>query len=160
MNLSQCLEPVLRLLSSCQLHELCMKDCRLLEKWTNKEESLQRLTSALAAHPTLHTLSLAHNRIARLVPVLAQLFSGPPLCALRRLDLSSNFIQPGELLELSERLKALRPAHRITLDLRRNPGDRDPRTWNSAVRGLAGCCHLLLEGWTSTDTLVDHVSIM
>ncbi|KAJ0032681.1 hypothetical protein NQD34_002762 [Periophthalmus magnuspinnatus] len=159
VNLSDCLEHVLLLLRCCQLHELCLKDCRLLEKWNDKEDSLQQLTSTLAAHKTLQSLSLAHNRIARHVPVLAQLFSAPD-SALQRLDLSSNFIQPEELLEFSKRLKALRPGRRITLDLRRNPGDRDPHTWSVAVSSLALCCHLLLEGWKSTDSMVDHISNM
>ncbi|XP_033821106.2 uncharacterized protein lrrc41 [Periophthalmus magnuspinnatus] len=159
VNLSDCLEHVLLLLRCCQLHELCLKDCRLLEKWNDKEDSLQQLTSTLAAHKTLQSLSLAHNRIARHVPVLAQLFSAPD-SALQRLDLSSNFIQPEELLEFSKRLRALRPGRRITLDLRRNPGDRDPHTWSVAVSSLALCCHLLLEGWKSTDSMVDHISNM
>ncbi|XP_072295305.1 uncharacterized protein lrrc41 [Eucyclogobius newberryi] len=160
MNLSDCLEQILQLLSRCQLQELSMKDCRLLENWSNKEESLQRLTTALAAHRTLHTLSLAHNRIARQVPVLAQLFSGASHGALQRLDLSSNFIQPGELLEFSERVRALRPGRRIVLDLRTNPGDRDPHTWSAAVSNLVSCCRLLLKSWTSTDPMVDHISNM
>ncbi|KAJ0065579.1 hypothetical protein NL108_013481, partial [Boleophthalmus pectinirostris] len=86
VNLSDCLEHILLLLRHCQLHELCLKDCRLMEKWNNKEDSLQRLITALAAHNTLQSLSLAHNRIARHVPVLAQLFSAPR-SVLQRLDL-------------------------------------------------------------------------
>lgn len=160
VNLSDSLEQILLLLKRCQLHNLNLKDCRLLEKWTNKEESLERLTIALANHRSLTTLGLAHNRIARHVPVLAQLFSGGPGTSLERVDLSSNFIQPVELLEFSHRLGALMPKRRLTLDLRRNPGDRDPDGWSVAVSSLAPYCHLLLKGWSSTDTMVDHISNM
>ncbi|KAK7889006.1 hypothetical protein WMY93_024566 [Mugilogobius chulae] len=160
MNLSDCLLDVLQLLSRCQLQELQLKDCRLLEKWSNKEKSLHRLSTALSEHKTLNTLSLAHNRIARHVPVLAQLFSDDPHSALQHLDLSSNFIQPGELLEFSQRLQVLRPSRRITLDLRKNPGDRDTHTWSLALSSLAPFCRLLVEDWTSTNTMADHISNM
>uniref|UniRef100_A0A8C6UND0 Leucine-rich repeat-containing protein 41 n=1 Tax=Neogobius melanostomus TaxID=47308 RepID=A0A8C6UND0_9GOBI len=160
VNLSDSLEYILLLLKRCRLIDLCLKDCRLLEKWTNKEESLERLTTALSNHRSLRWLGLAHNRIAKHVPVLAQLFSGFPNSSLERVDLSSNFIQPGELLEFSRRVGALRPNRRLTLDLRRNPGDRDPDSWRSAVSSLAPYCNLQLQGWSSTDTMVDHVSNM
>lgn len=160
MNLLDCLPHIVHLLQQCQLQELCLNDCRLLEKWTNKEEGLRQLVSALTAVASLHTLSLAQNRIARYVPVLAQLFSGPSLSALKRLDLSLNFIQPAELLEFSHRLSTHRPPHRLTLDLRKNPGDRDPDMWTSALNALKPFCLVLLERWKSTDTMVDHISNM
>lgn len=45
--------------------DLQFKDCRLLEKWSNKEESLQQLVAALKAVASLHTLSLAQNRLGK-----------------------------------------------------------------------------------------------
>lgn len=74
--------------------------------------------------------------------------------------LSSNFIQPPELLQFAERLATLAPPQRLVLDLRMNPGDRDPDTWTTALRRLDPLAVLLLNGWRSTDTMVDHVSNM
>lgn len=45
--------------------ELQLKDCRLLEKWSNKEESFQQLVAAVRAATSLHTLGLAHNRLGK-----------------------------------------------------------------------------------------------
>lgn len=45
--------------------DLQFKDCRLLEKWSNKEESLQQLVAALKEVASLHTLSLAQNRLGK-----------------------------------------------------------------------------------------------
>lgn len=73
---------------------------------------------------------------------------------------SSNFIQPVELLAFTRRLKTNCPPHRLTLDLRKNPGDRDPDTWNAALEKLRPFCVVVVEGWKSTDTMVDHVSNM
>lgn len=73
---------------------------------------------------------------------------------------SSNFIQPAELLEFAKRLRTHPPPHRLTLDLRKNPGDRDPDTWNTALTRLRPFCVLLVEGWNSTDTMADHISNM
>ncbi|XP_070817188.1 leucine-rich repeat-containing protein 41 isoform X2 [Chaetodon trifascialis] len=160
MKLSDCLPEILNLLKDCKLEELCFNDCRLLEKWSNKEESLQHLVAALKAVPSLHTLSLAQNRLAKNVCVLAELFSGGSASSVNRLDLSSNFIQPSELMEFAERLKRHHPPHHLTLDLRKNPGDRDPDTWNAAMKGLRPFCVLLFEGWISTDTMADHISNM
>ncbi|XP_026201412.1 leucine-rich repeat-containing protein 41 isoform X2 [Anabas testudineus] len=64
MKLSDCLPEILHLLSNCKLEELRFNDCRLLEKWSNKEESLNQLVAALKMVPCLQTLSLAQNRIA------------------------------------------------------------------------------------------------
>lgn len=73
---------------------------------------------------------------------------------------SSNFIQPAELLEFAKRLRTRRPPHSLTLDLRKNPGVRDPDLWNAAVEELRPVCDLLLEGWISTNTMADHISNM
>lgn len=97
---------------------------------------------------------------AKNVCVLAELFSGPSPSSVKRLDISSNFIQAAELLEFSKALRTHCPPHRLTLDLRKNPGDRDPDTWSSALRGLWPLCVLLVEGWKSTDTMADHISNM
>ncbi|XP_068563898.1 uncharacterized protein lrrc41 isoform X1 [Cebidichthys violaceus] len=160
LKLSDCLPEILNLLRDCKLEELRFNDCRLVERWSNKEESLQRLVAALKAVPSLHTLSLAQNRLAKNVCVLAELFSGPSPSSVKRLDISSNFIQPAELLEFAKRLRTHRPPHRLTLDLRVNPGDRDPDTWNAALKTLRPFCVLLVKGWSSTDTMADHISNM
>ncbi|XP_039984996.1 uncharacterized protein lrrc41 isoform X2 [Xiphias gladius] len=160
MKLSDCLPEILNLLRDCKLEELWCNDCRLLEKWSDKEGSLQQLVAALKTVPSLHTLSLAQNRLAKNVCVLAELFSGSSPSSVKRLDISSNFIQPTELLEFAERLRTHPPPHRLTLDLRKNPGDRDPDTWNTALKRLRPYCVLLVEGWKSTDTMVDHISNM
>ncbi|KAE8293865.1 hypothetical protein D5F01_LYC06806 [Larimichthys crocea] len=158
MKLSDCHPAILNLLRDCRLEELRVNDCRLLERCSNKEESLQQLVCALKTLPSLHTLSLAQNRLAKNVSVLAELFSGGSPSSVRRLDISSNFIQPADLLEFAERLRTHRPPHQLTLDLRKNPGDRDPDTWNAAMQRLSPFCVLLVEGWISTDTMADHIS--
>ncbi|KAF1386025.1 hypothetical protein PFLUV_G00113870 [Perca fluviatilis] len=160
MKLSDCLPEILNLLRDCKLEELRFNDCRLLEKWSDKEENLQQLVAALKTVPSLHTLSLAQNRLAKNVCVLAELFSGPSPSSVKRLDISSNFIQPAELLEFAKRLRTHPPLNRLTLDLRKNPGDRDPDTWNAALKRLRPFCVLLVEGWNSTDTMADHISNM
>lgn len=45
------------------LSELHLNDCRLLEKCSDKEQSLQQLVSAVKTLSSLHTLSLAQNRL-------------------------------------------------------------------------------------------------
>ncbi|XP_010755155.3 uncharacterized protein lrrc41 [Larimichthys crocea] len=160
MKLSDCHPAILNLLRDCRLEELRVNDCRLLERCSNKEESLQQLVCALKTLPSLHRLSLAQNRLAKNVSVLAELFSGGSPSSVRRLDISSNFIQPADLLEFAERLRTHRPPHQLTLDLRKNPGDRDPDTWNAAMQRLSPFCVLLVEGWISTDTMADHISNM
>lgn len=47
------------------LSELRFNDCRLLEKWSDKEESLQQLVAGLKTMPSLRTLSLAQNRLGK-----------------------------------------------------------------------------------------------
>ncbi|KAF3691374.1 Leucine-rich repeat-containing protein 41 [Channa argus] len=160
MNLSDCLPEILHLLSNLQLEELLLNDCRLLERWNDKEENLKQLVATLKTVSSLHTLSLAQNRLAKNVCVLTQLFSGSSPSSLKRLDISSNFIQPAELLEFAEKLMTHHPQHRLILDLRKNPGDRDPNTWKTALKKLHPFCLVLFEGWKSTDTMVDHVSNM
>ncbi|CAB1417782.1 unnamed protein product [Pleuronectes platessa] len=160
LNLSDCLPDILNLLRNCQLEELWCNDCRLLEKCSDKEEALQQLVSALRTVPSLHTLSLAQNRLTKNVCVLSELFSGSSPSSVKRLNISYNFIQPAELLEFAHRLRTHRPPQQLTLDLRMNPGDRDPDTWNAALNLLRPLCVLLLERWKSTDTMVDHISNM
>ncbi|XP_042361167.1 uncharacterized protein LOC121956837 [Plectropomus leopardus] len=160
MNLSDCLPNILELLRDCKLEELWLKDCRLLERLSSKEESLQKLVAALKMVPSLQLLSLAQNRLARNVFVLAELFSGSSPSSLKHLDISSNFIHPAELLEFAERLRTHHPADRLTLDLRRNLGDRDPDTWNTALKMLQPFCVLLVNGWNSTNTMADYISNM
>lgn len=48
------------------LPELHLNDCRLLETWTDKEACLLQLVSALKSLSSLHTLSLAQNRLGKL----------------------------------------------------------------------------------------------
>ncbi|KAM7012317.1 uncharacterized protein lrrc41 [Tautogolabrus adspersus] len=160
MKLSDCLPEILNLLKVCKLEELRLNDCRLLEKWSDKEESLRQLVTAVKKVPSLHTLSLAQNRLARNVCVLSELFSGSSPSSVSRLNISSNFIQPAELLEFAETLKTHRPPHRLTLDLRKNPGDRDPDTWDTALKRLRPFGVVLVEGWVSTHTMADHISNM
>ncbi|KAM9386348.1 leucine-rich repeat-containing protein 41 [Pholidichthys leucotaenia] len=159
MKLCDCHPEILNLLRNCQLEELQFRDCRLLETCPHKEETLQQLVAALKKVPTLHKLSLPLNRIAKNVCVLAELFSRPSPSSVKQLDISSNFIQAAELLEFAERLRKCRPPHMLTLDLRYNPGDRDPNTWKTALDRL-GLFSLLVKGWKSTDSMVDHVSNM
>ncbi|XP_026179046.1 uncharacterized protein lrrc41 isoform X2 [Mastacembelus armatus] len=153
MKLSDSLPEIINLLTNCKLEELHFNDCRLLEKWSNKKENLQQLVVALKAVPSLHTLSLAQNRLAKNVSVLAELFSGSSPSTVKRLNISSNYIQPAELLEFAETLRNHHPPHQLILDLRKNPGDRDPDTWNTALMRLRPFCGLLVEGWKSTDTM-------
>ncbi|KAM8874841.1 DNA repair and recombination protein RAD54-like isoform 3-T3 [Spinachia spinachia] len=160
LKLSDCLPEILNLLRDSKLEELRFNDCRLLEQWSNKEESLRRLVDALKAVPSLHVLSLAQNRLTKNVCVVSELFSGPGQSNVKRLDVSSNFIQPAELLEFAKRLRTQPPSNRLTLDLRFNPGDRDPDTWNAALKRLRPFCVLLVKGWSSTDTMADHISNM
>ncbi|XP_072246372.1 uncharacterized protein lrrc41 isoform X2 [Leuresthes tenuis] len=160
MKLSDCLPEILDLLKACRLEELRFSDCRLLESCSDKEESLLQLVAALKKVPSLHTLSLAQNRLAKNVSVLAELFLGSSPSSVQRLDISSNFIQPAEMLEFAMRLRTHRPPHRLILDLRKNPADRDPDTWNTALQRLRPFSVLLHEGWKSTGTMVDHMSNM
>ncbi|XP_038132388.1 leucine-rich repeat-containing protein 41 isoform X2 [Cyprinodon tularosa] len=159
IKLCDCLPDVLKLLRGCRLEELRLTDCRLLEKCGDPGGSLVELVSALKI-PSLHSLGLAQNRLAKNVCELAELFCGASQSSLRLLDIRSNFIQPADLLRFADRLRVHRPPHRLTLDLRKNPGDRDPETWSAALQSLQPFSHPLVEGWSSTDTMADHVSNM
>ncbi|KAM6922008.1 leucine-rich repeat-containing protein 41 [Xenentodon cancila] len=160
MKLSDCLPDILNLLKDCELEELRLSDCRLLENCTDKDRSLQQLVDALKMLPSLHTLSLAQNRIAKSVCVLAGLFSGPSPSSVKRLDISANFIQPAELLQFSKMLASLASPRGLVLDLRKNPMDRDPDAWTAALQRLELVATLQVEGWKSTNMMVDHVSNM
>ena len=81
------------------------------------------------------------------------------LTCLLTLD-SSNFIQPAELLELGQRLQTHPPQQRLTLDLRKNPWDRDRETWHDALRTLRPLCDFQTDGWKSRNTMADHISKM
>ncbi|KAM8887759.1 uncharacterized protein lrrc41 [Synchiropus picturatus] len=87
LNLSNCLPEILQLLKHARLQELHLVDCRLLERCGNKQEFLKQLVEILRSMSSLHTLSLAHNRIAANVCVLAELFSGSSPSSVRKLDI-------------------------------------------------------------------------
>ncbi|XP_028300460.1 uncharacterized protein lrrc41 isoform X2 [Gouania willdenowi] len=173
MKLSDCLGDIVLFLRVCKLENLELNDCRLLEQCNDKEVFMQQLVEALKALPSLHSLSLSNNRLTKYVCVLTQLFSGPSPSSVKHLNIrrphvhltdvfsnSSNFIQPAEMLEFAVKLKAHRPPHPLTLQLMKNPGDRDPDTWNSALKMLSSFCELQVEVWRSTDTMVDHIGNM
>ncbi|XP_075997699.1 leucine-rich repeat-containing protein 41 isoform X2 [Genypterus blacodes] len=160
LNLSHCLPDILNLLKDCNLEELWLKDCRLFERCNNKEESLQELVEALRRLPSLLSLSLAQNRLAKSVAVLAELFSTSPPSTLTQLDISGNFIQAAELLEFTRCMEAHRPPRSLTVDLRQNPWDRNVKMWNVALERLYPVCNILVDGWKSRDTMADHLSNM
>ncbi|CAL8256003.1 unnamed protein product [Merluccius merluccius] len=160
INLADCHQDILKLLRNCMLEELSLKDCRLLEKCSDRESYLQQLMDSLKQVRSLHSLCLSQNRLAKSAPALAELFTGSPSSAVKRLDISSNFIQPAELLELGQRLQTHPPQQRLTLDLRKNPWDRDRETWHDALRTLRPLCDFLTDGWKSRNTMADHISNM
>ncbi|XP_013863537.1 leucine-rich repeat-containing protein 41 [Austrofundulus limnaeus] len=160
VKLCDCLPEVLNILRTFKLEELTLNDCRLLEKCSNEEERLLQLVAAFKQIPSLLKLSVAQNRLAKNVCILAELFSGPGPSSVKHLNISSNFILPPYLLEFAESLRAHPPACRLILDLRQNPADRDFGTWTRAVQRLQPIALLLTERWKSTDMMVDHVSNM
>uniref|UniRef100_A0A1A7XTI1 Leucine-rich repeat-containing protein 41 n=1 Tax=Iconisemion striatum TaxID=60296 RepID=A0A1A7XTI1_9TELE len=160
MKLCGCLPEILNLLTGCKLEELQLSDCRLLENCVNQEDSVQQLVAALKVVPSLCKLSLAQNRLTKSVCILAHLFSGSSESPIKHLDISSNFILPADLLEFAKRLRSHSPLQALTLDLRKNPADRDLDTWNKALQRLHPFRLILDNGWKSTDTMVDHVSNM
>ncbi|KAK0137485.1 Leucine-rich repeat-containing protein 41 [Merluccius polli] len=160
INLADCHQDILNLLRNCMLEELSLKDCRLLEKCSDRESYLQQLMDSLKKVRSLRSLCLSQNRLAKSAPALAELFTGSPSSAVKRLDISSNFIQPAELLELGQRLQTHPPQQRLTLDLRKNPWDRDRETWHDALRTLRPLCDFLTDGWKSRNTMADHISNM
>ncbi|CAL8307273.1 unnamed protein product [Lota lota] len=162
LNLADCHQDILNLLRNCMLEELSLKDCRLLEKCSDRESFLQQLIDSLKQVRSLQSLGLSQNRLAKSAPTLAELFTGSPSSAVKRLDLRqvSNFIQPAELLELGQRLRTHPPPQRLTLDLRRNPWDRDREMWHDALRTLRPLCDFMTDGWKSRNTMADHISNM
>ncbi|XP_077390459.1 uncharacterized protein lrrc41 [Festucalex cinctus] len=160
LNLSDCLEEIVKLLSVCKLEELHLADCRLLELAADKAASLRQLTDALKTQPSLRKLNLSHNRLAKHVHVLAQLFSGPAAGSLEYLHIGANFIQPADLLLFADALISHPPPRRLTLDLTTNPGDRDAGTWKAALAKLRPFCHLLTNAWNSRNVMADYVSVM
>uniref|UniRef100_A0A1A8I0S1 Leucine-rich repeat-containing protein 41 n=1 Tax=Nothobranchius kuhntae TaxID=321403 RepID=A0A1A8I0S1_NOTKU len=160
MKLCGCLPEILNLLRACKLEELRLGDCRLLENCVKQEESVQQLVAALKMVPSLCKLSLAQNRLSKSVCVLAHLFSGSSQSPIKHLDISSNFILPADMLEFAKTLRSLSPLQGLTLDLRKNPADRDLDTWNKALQRLRPFRLILDNGWKSTDTMLDHVSNM
>ncbi|XP_056132717.1 uncharacterized protein lrrc41 [Lampris incognitus] len=160
LNLASCLPEILGLLENCMLEELSFRDCRLLEKCSDKKSCLWQLVVSLKRVSSLRSLSLSQNRLAKNVPTVVELFTGPSPSAVKKLDISSNFIQPNELLELGRQLEKHRPAQRVTLDLRKNPWDQDKEVWQAALSSLCPFCNILTDGWTSRDTMADHISNM
>lgn len=73
---------------------------------------------------------------------------------------SSNFIQPADLMDFAKRFPKGPRSQPLTLDLSRNPWDRDSDTWNTALEELSTACHIQVEGWTSTNTMADYISNM
>ncbi|XP_030228829.1 uncharacterized protein lrrc41 isoform X1 [Gadus morhua] len=160
LNLADCHQDILNLLRNCMLEELSLKDCRLLERCSDRESYLQQFIDSLKQVRSLRSLDLSQNRLAKSAPTLAELFTGSPASAVKRLDISSNFIQPAELLELGQRLQTHPPQQRLTLDLRKNPWDRDRETWHDALRTLRPLCDFQTDGWKSRNTMADHISNM
>ncbi|XP_029905788.1 uncharacterized protein lrrc41 [Myripristis murdjan] len=160
VQLADCLPQIQTLLSSCTLEELWLRDCRLLEKCSSKASCLQQLVDSVKRSSSLRSFSLAQNRLAESVAVLSELFTGPAPSQLTKLDISSNFIQPADLLHFTWLLEKNRPPQRVTLDLRRNPSDRDPELWCTALSRLRLVCDFLVNEWTLTDPMADHVSNM
>ncbi|XP_061635145.1 uncharacterized protein lrrc41 isoform X2 [Phyllopteryx taeniolatus] len=160
LNLSDCLEEIVKVLRVCKLEELELHACRLLECAVDKAESLRQLVDALKALPSLRKLTLSLNRLAKHVHVLAGLFSRPAPSSLEYLNVRANFIQPADLQVFAEALRSHPPLSKLTLDVTDNPGDRDADTWNAALNKLRPFCHLRTNWWNSRNAMADHVSNM
>ncbi|XP_026880729.2 leucine-rich repeat-containing protein 41 isoform X1 [Electrophorus electricus] len=160
MSLADCHQEIIHLLENSSLQELSLKDCRLLEKCAEKKAFLALLVAAVKGLSSLRALSLCQNRLATSVIEIADLFLGECTSKITKLDLSSNFILPADLLEFSRRMDVYRPTQRLTLDLRFNPLDRDPELKGQALGKLLPCCNVLTDGWDSRSTMADHVSVM
>lgn len=76
------------------------------------------------------------------------------------LSFSFNFIQPAELLQFADRLKACHSLPGLILDLRKNPADRDPDTWKAAILKLRPLTLLQDIAWSSWLMMADHVGNM
>ncbi|XP_051996174.1 leucine-rich repeat-containing protein 41 [Xyrauchen texanus] len=160
VNLAECHHEILHLLENSVLEELSFKDCRLLDKCTVKKEFLVPFVKALKGVSSLQSLTLAQNRLTTSAIEIADLFSGSCPSKIAKLDLSSNFILPAELLEFGQLLEAYRPVQRLMLDLRFNPLDRDPEVKGQALRKLLPYCNILTDDWDSRTTMADHISVM
>ncbi|KAM9530361.1 leucine-rich repeat-containing protein 41 isoform 1-T1 [Salvelinus alpinus] len=161
INLSDCHCAIFQLLDNyCMLEALSLKDCRLLEKCSDKEDVVRQLVNSLKKVPSLQSLNLAQNRLAKTVTVLGELFKGPSPSTVKELDISSNFIQPPELLELGKLLETHRPPQKLLLSLKSNPLDRDMELRDTALGTLSHLCDLITDHWNSRDTMADHISMM
>ncbi|XP_016339361.1 leucine-rich repeat-containing protein 41 [Sinocyclocheilus anshuiensis] len=160
INLSDCHQDILQFLERSVLEELSFRDCRLLDKCAVKKDFLLPFVEALKGISSLRTLMLAQNRLATSAIEMAELFSGCRPSKITKLDLSSNFILPAELLAFAQLLETYRPVQRLTLDLRFNPLDRDPEVKGQALRKLIPYCNILTDDWDSRSTMADHISVM
>ncbi|XP_028856270.1 leucine-rich repeat-containing protein 41 isoform X2 [Denticeps clupeoides] len=160
VNLANCHSEILQLLENLMLEELCFKNCRLFDKCPIKEDFLRPFVSTLKGRPSLQSLALPQNRLAKSVIELADLFVGSAQSRITTLDLSSNFILAADLLELSTALSTNRPSQTLTLDLRLNPLDRDPEVKGQAFRKLFPFCKLVTDQWDSRTSMADHISVM
>ncbi|CAB1332116.1 unnamed protein product, partial [Coregonus sp. 'balchen'] len=134
INLSDCHCAIFQLLDNyCMLEALSLKDCRLLEKCSDKEDVVRQLVNSLKKVPSLLSLNLAQNRLAKTVTVLGELFKGPSPSTVKELDIR----QPPELLELGRLLETHRPPERLLLTLKSNPLDRDLELRDTALGTLS-----------------------
>ncbi|KAI5628362.1 leucine-rich repeat-containing protein 41 isoform X1, partial [Silurus asotus] len=160
INLSDCHREIINLLENCVLDELSLIDCRLLERCTEKKNFLVSFVASAKERFSLRSLSLSQNRLASSVIEVANLFLREHPCNIIKLDLSSNFILPADLLEFSRRIEVYHPVQRFTLDLRFNPLNRDPEVKGQAMRMLLPFCEVLTDEWDFRSAMVDHVSVM
>ncbi|XP_066521763.1 leucine-rich repeat-containing protein 41 isoform X2 [Hoplias malabaricus] len=160
INLADCHQEIIHLLNNSILEELSLKDCRLLEKCTERKDFLVPFVEAARGLCSLHSLSLSQNRLATSAIDIADLFFEDCPSKISNLDLSSNFILPADLLEFSQRIETYHPTQRFKLDLRFNPLDRDPKVKNQAIKKLLPFCNILTDDWNSRSTMADHVSVM
>ncbi|KAL2089939.1 hypothetical protein ACEWY4_014627 [Coilia grayii] len=164
VSLASCHYEILHLLENSNLQDICFKDCQLLEKCKLKEDFLAAFVTSLKGLSTLQSLALPENRLAKSVKDFADLFSGHTPSRIVKLDLSSNYILPADLLEfgtlLSLHKRPLQPSRSLILDLRLNPLDRDQDVKEEALRTLMPFCHILTDNWDSVSTMADHISVM
>ncbi|KAF4111833.1 hypothetical protein G5714_006628 [Onychostoma macrolepis] len=160
INLSDYHQEILQFLKHSVLEELSFRDCRLLDKCAVKKDFLLPFVEALKGISSLRTLMLSQNRLATSAIEMAELFSGGHPSKITKLDLSSNFILPAELLEFAQLLETYRPVQRLMLDLRFNPLDREPEVKGQALRKLILYCNILTDDWDSRSTMADHISVM
>ncbi|KAG5275789.1 hypothetical protein AALO_G00124570 [Alosa alosa] len=164
INLASCHCEILHLLENSLLQDICLKDCQLLDKCTTNEDFLVPFVKTLKGLCSLQSLALPENRLAKSVKDLAELFSGNSPSSILKLDLSSNYILPADLLEFSTLLslhkRSHHPSSRLILDLRLNPLDRDQDVKERALRSLIPFCHILTDSWDSRSTMADHISMM